>query len=71
MSYVDSTAYSHERASFWARPHSLMLTWPVLFALLLLLILAGLVALAHHCTPRRRLSSNRLGATLPSQSPAR
>jgi hypothetical protein len=69
MSYVDSAAYSQQRATFWARPHSMVLTWPVLIALLLLLMLAGLIAIAHHCTSRRRLSSPRGPAALPAQSP--
>ncbi len=71
MSYVDTTAYSQGRSTFWTRPRSLVLTWPVLPALLLLLLLAGLIALAHHCTPRRRLSSSRLVGALPSLSPGR
>jgi len=71
MSYVDSAAYSHERATFWSRPHSLVLTWPVLFALLLLLLLAGLIAVAHQRTPRRRQSLVGEPAAPPYSSPGR
>jgi hypothetical protein len=71
MSYVDSAAYSHGRATFWARPHSMVLTWPVLFALLLLLMLAGLIAIAHHCTRRSRASRSRASSALPAQLPGR
>ena len=70
MSYVDSAASSHERATFWSRPHSLMLTWPVLFALLLLLLLAGVIAITHQRTPRRRQPAVRGHAALPYQSPS-
>lgn len=69
MSYVDSAAYSHERANFWSRPHSMVLTWPVLFALLLLLLLAGLIAIAHQRTPRRRPAALRRSSSLPYQLP--
>jgi hypothetical protein len=60
MSYVDTTAYSAPRAGFWTRPHSLLFTWPVLIALLLLLLAAGAIAVAHRCAPRLRL--HRAGA---------
>ncbi len=53
MSYVDGTVYSHERVTFWTRPHALVFAWPVLLALLLLLLLAGLIAVGHYCASQQ------------------
>ncbi|HTW73631.1 MAG TPA: hypothetical protein VMD56_01785 [Steroidobacteraceae bacterium] len=52
MSDVDGTV-SSQRVTFWTRSQSWVLTWPVLPALLVLLLLAGLIAVAHYCASRR------------------
>jgi hypothetical protein len=50
--------------SFWTRPPSFVLTWPLLLGLLLLLLAAGAVALVHHLNPvRPRL--HRMRALIP------
>jgi hypothetical protein len=52
--------------SFWTRPPSLVITWPLLLGLLLLLVAAGAIALVHHLTPQRpppRL--HRMGGLIP------
>jgi hypothetical protein len=57
MQYVGSTLASGSRGTFWARSPSFVLTWPALLGLLLLLLIAGAIALVHHLRPpRRRLS---------------
>ncbi|HTT04954.1 MAG TPA: hypothetical protein VMF64_06660 [Steroidobacteraceae bacterium] len=53
MQPVGSTVYSNARMSFWTRPHSRVLTWPLLLGLLLLLLAAGAIALVHHLNPVR------------------
>ena len=56
MHYTGSTLDSNTRDTFWARPPSLVFTWPVLLGLLLLLLVAGVIAVAHQLRPRRRRS---------------
>jgi len=58
MHSAGSTIYSNARATFWTRPPSLLFTWPVLIGLLLLLLAAGAIALAHHLSPQRRPSAH-------------
>lgn len=60
MQYVGSTLASGSRGTFWARPPSFMITWPALLGLLLLLLIAGAIALVHQLRPRRRRLQRRL-----------
>jgi hypothetical protein len=53
MQGVAGTVSSSARSTFWARPGSFVLTWPLLPGLLLLLLAAGAVALVHHLVARR------------------
>jgi hypothetical protein len=53
MHPVAGTVYSNARVSFWTRPPSRVLTWPLLPGLLLLLLAAGVIALLHHLNPVR------------------
>ncbi len=57
MHYVGSTVSPNARPPFWERPPSFVITWPLLLGLLLLLMAAGAVALAHHLIPSRRRSA--------------
>jgi len=48
MHSVGTTVYSNARATFWTRPPSFVVTWPLLLGLLVLLLAAGAIALIHH-----------------------
>ena len=53
MHPLGSTVYTNARANFWTRPPSFVVTWPLLFGLLLLLLAAGAIAIVHHLRPGR------------------
>lgn len=67
MHPAGTTAYSDARASFWTRPPSFVLTWPLLLGLLVLLLAAGGIAVVHHLRPPRRppAALHRVGGLIP------